>query len=154
MYAHAGSHKAKQVMGRNGQLQPRAFTAIDEKIEECGEGALTDYSYDHPQVFTDIELLHVRILPCGDVRQFLVAIAHSCWAPTAQEIADAEHWINGELLRLAWDTPPWGSAVRLQRMTPDLDEEPPTLSLHRSGSAAGYLDVRQHHVRPKAAENA
>jgi hypothetical protein len=34
MYAHAESHKARQVLGRNGQLQPRAFTAIDEKIED------------------------------------------------------------------------------------------------------------------------
>jgi hypothetical protein len=109
-----------------------------------------DYSFDKPDVTTDIELEHVRILPCGDVCKFLNTIAHFCWAPTARDYADAQHWINGALLGLAWNTRPSGTAVQERRMAKDLEELQPTLSLHRSGSAAAYLKVRQHYVRPKA----
>jgi hypothetical protein len=109
-----------------------------------------EYRLDKPDVTTDIELEHVRILPCADVCKFLTTIAHFCWAPTARDYADAQHWINGALLTLAWNNRPSGAAAQARRMAKDLEELPPTLSLHRSGSAAAYLKVRQHHVRLNA----
>jgi hypothetical protein len=109
-----------------------------------------DYRLDRPDVTTDIELEHVRILPCGDVCKFLTTIAHFCWAPTARDYADAQHWINGALLDLAWNNRLSGTAAQVLRMATDLEALPPTLSLHRSGSAAAYLKVRQHEFRLKA----
>ena len=120
------------------------------KIGRLEVGACVEYDDDNPKVSADIELEHLRILPCGDVQQLLTTIAHFCWAPTAREYAEAQRWIDHALLCVIWDTPPWGLSVKGRRIAPDLPDDPLPFSVHRSGSASAYLEVRQYHARPKA----
>jgi hypothetical protein len=73
------------------------------------------YDNENPHVHVHISVQHARFLPFENVRLLLNTIAFHTWAATEDKAAEARRLIEGTLLAMAWDTPPWGAETRSAR---------------------------------------
>jgi hypothetical protein len=83
----------------------------------------------NPQVSTDVELEHIRLLPFQEIVGFLVTLAQYLAWGEPEQYANTQRAIDRALLAVVWNTKQNG-------------DDDGTIELHLSGSAENYLKWR------------